>query len=467
MAGASIMKQTTATTWSVIILTSIMTFTPGTSTASMDADGAGAPPRPENYASYSLYIQALFNHQKMQSKDKGATIEKSCRKKNANDPNEPGKTNACQPPSAAEAGAGAPGDTQYESLEDAISKRSADLRPDHINTSTHQRSTFRSFPLSPIPAQDLSQTGVSGLLGFFNSRIFQDQTSARADQQLNSNNSPSINNDPRVSNEIASLLYAQIIGETITMGGNVVLRDGNGHVEVTGKVVGTGLQLQLSSNVRTGLYIVDRDGYPGSRFDQAGAVVVNSLGISIPNMLINIQGINRTSSNPELIGIQVNSPSAITVDLSGTTIGAADAVRDGSKIGAATNFLSIGPHSALTISPGMSLNATLSRPDGMVTPLVTINGNLGDINLQNISLLDNGMSAFQIGNLGINGIALVDTRIYIDGQRIVIDAGTGINNASVSMEQLSFGDAINTTMLGDLYVSHINLVNARMSVEAH
>lgn len=449
------------------MLASIMGVISSTSMASMDSDGAGEAPRPESYASYSLYIQALFNYQKMQGTEKTAASGKPCKNKNDNGPNGPEKVNTCQPESASKIITGEPADNQYESLEDAISKRSPDIRPEYTDTSTHPRSTFSSFPLNPITAQDLRKTSGSGLLGFFNSVVLQSMVNASVDQQLNHDNRPTTNADPRVSNDIASMLYTQIITETLAMGGIIVLRDGSGYVNVASSVVGTGLQLQLSSNVRSGIDFVDRDGYPGSSFNQAGAVVVNSVGINVPNMLVNIQGSNLTSSNPDLIGIQVNSPSAITVDLSGTTVGAADAVRDGSKIGAASTFLSFGPQSVLTISPGMSLKTAISHPNGTTTAFATLNGNIGSIDLQDISLLDNGASVFHIGSLGMDGIQLVNTQIFIDGQKIIIDAGTGINNASLSLERLSLGDGINASMLGDLYVSHINVVNARLSVEAH
>jgi hypothetical protein len=458
------MKQTTTAAWSTIILASVMAIASGTSTASMDPDGASEAPRPESYTNYSLYIQALFNYQKMQDKEKSSDSGKPCLDKKTN---QSGKQNPCLPKAASLIGTDETGNNQYESIEDAISKGVVDTRPTDISTSTRPRSTFSSFPLNPITASDLSQSGVSGLLGFFNSMVFQAQTRASANQQLNYDNRPVTNADPRISSDIGSMLYTQVVTETLAMGGNVVLRDGSGHVNVASAIVGTGLQLQLSSDVRTGIDIVDRDGYPGSSFDQAGAVVINSLGINVSNMLINIQGINRTSSNPDLIGIQANSPSAITVDLSGTTVGAADALRDGSKIGAATTFLSFGPQSVLTISPGMSLKTTISRPNGLTTPLATLNGNIDSISLHDISLLDNGASFFHIGSLGIEGIQLVNTKIYIDGQKLIIDAGTGINNASLSMERLSFGDTMSSGMLGDLYVSHINVVNSRITIEAH
>ncbi|MDI1302492.1 MAG: hypothetical protein PSX71_11340 [bacterium] len=458
------MKQTTTAAWSAIILASVMAIASSTSTASMDTDGASEAPRPESYTNYSLYIQALFNYQKMQGKEKSTDSGKPCLDKKTN---QSGKQDPCQPKAVSLIGADEPGNNQYKSLEDAISRGVADTRTDDLSTSTRPRSTFSSFPLNPITANDLSQAGVSGLLGLFKSLVLQDQTSASANQQLNYDNKPVTNADPRISNDIASMLYTQVVTETLAMGGNVVLKDGSGHVDVIAKIAGTGLQLQLSSNVRTGLYIVDQDGYPGSSFDQAGAVVVNSLGISVPDMTINIQGVHRSSSTSDLIEMQISSPAAITVDLSGTTIGVADAVRDGSKIGLATNFLRFGPHSVLSIAPGMTMNTMLSRPDGTTTPLVTLNGNIGSIKLQDISLLDNGLSVFNIGSLGIDGIQLVNTRVYIDGQRIIVDAGTGINNASISLERLSLGDGMSSTMLGDIYVSHINVVNNRMTVEAH
>lgn len=449
------------------MLASVMAGISSTGMASMDSDGANAAPRPESYASYSLYIQALFNYQKTQDKEKSAARKKSCPPKGSDEPNGLINKDECMEQGASANDIDHADNNQHESLEDAISKSTPDISRDYASNSIRPRSTFSSFPLNPITAQDLSKTGVSGLLGFFNSLVLQSQTSTAAETQSNNNNGSPTNIDPRISNDINSLLYTQIVGETLAMGGNLVLRDGSGHVDVTGKIVGTGLQLELSSHVRTGLYIVDRDGYPGSYFDKAGAVVVNSMGIDIPNMLVNIQGVNNTGNNADLIKAQLYSSAAITVDLSGTTIGAADAVRDGSKIGIATDFIRFGPDSVMTIAPGMSMNTTLSRPNGTTTPFITLNGNIGTISLKDISLMDNGASVFNIGMLSVTGIQLVNAQVFIDGQKIIVDAGTGIKNASISLERLSFGDTLNATLLGDLYVNHINVVNTRMTVEAH
>jgi len=439
-------------------LASLMVATSSTSVASSSSNTGGEAPRPESYSSYFLYIQALFDYQKARNSAQSSATDKLCRSEN----DALAKKNTCQQRATittTESNA-----AQYESIEDAINNKANN--PINLEGNTRSRSTFSSFPLNPITAQDLSQTGVDGLLGLFNNLALEQQTKASADRQINDYNDPSTSIGTGISNEIASALYTQVVNETLAMGGNIILRDGSGHAEVMGRVAGTGLQLQLSSSVRTGLYIVDRDGYPGSAFYKAGAVTVSSLGINVPNMLINIQGVNRTSSNPDLVGIQINSPEAITVDMSGTTIGAAYALADGSKIGPATNFLSFGPRSVLTIAPGMTMNTAISRPNGTITPFVTLNGNLGKISLQEISLIDNGGSAFNIGMLGIDGISFINTKIYIDDQRIILDAGTGIKNASVSIERMSLGNTVNTTSLGDLYVNHINL-NAQMTIEAH
>lgn len=445
---------------------SLMAATPHISIASMDPAPSSEAPRPENYANYSLYIQALFTYQKMQNKEAGAA-SKPCKIASEEGTIEIAKSDACQTKTLTNTGEA--GTASQESLEEAASKRQTESYQTYISTSRSPRSTFSSFPLNPITSQDLSLTGVGGLLGLFNSLVTEKQTTDSANNQLSLNNRPVTitDSDSRNSNDFYSLLYTQAGVETLLMNNKIVLQDGSGYVEVTTKIAGSGLELHLNSNVRTGLHIVDRDGYPGSYFDGAGAVVVDSLGISIPSLYVNIQGTNRASNNPDLILAQIRSPEAITIDLSGTRIGVADALRDGSKIGTPTSFMSFGPQSVMTIAPGMSMNTVLSRPNGLVTPLTTLNGSIGTISLQDVSLLENGTSALNIGVLGIDGIQLVNTKIFIVDKKIIIDAGTGINNGSMWMERVSFGDIPTSTMLGDFYISHINLVNARMTVEAH
>lgn len=462
------MKQTRTALWRAIILASMMMASPGTSIASTAIGSTKEAPRPENYASYSLYIQALFDYQKAQSKEADTAAEKLCTEATGDEHRDALKKNICQVKAVTINNSGEPGNEPYESLEEAISKNPAIANLTDSSNSASARSTFRSFPLNPIAAQDMSQMGVAGLLGLFNSLVLQSQTNASANQQINSITTPSTNIDPTVSNDLYSLLFTQIIDETLAMGGNIVLRDGRADTDLSATIVGNGLQLQVSSDVRTGFYIVDRDGHPENGFAGAGALVVNSLGINVDNLLVNIQGVNRNSANPDLLGIQVNSPNAITIDLSGTTIGVADALRDGSQIGTPTNFLSFGPNSVLTIAPGMSLHTALTRPNGTTTPLLTLNGNIGSISLRDISILDNDDGgALRIGRLGIDGIQLVNTQIFIDGQKIIIDAGTGIRNASLILDRVAIGDSINGSMIGNFALRNINLVSTRMSIEPH
>jgi hypothetical protein len=168
-----------------------------------------------------------------------------------------------------------------------------------------------------------------------------------------------------------------------------------------------------------------------------------------------------------VINTQIYSPNAVTVNLSGTHVGAADALADGSDIGNTTNFLSFGANSVLTVAPGMSMVVTLGRPSGLQTPLITLNGTVGTVSLADISLIDGANTILHLGQVGMTGLNLVNTQIFIDQNKVLIDLGSGMKNVGLALERVSLGNDPVNGSLGDFYVSHMNINHLAISVQPH
>lgn len=251
------------------------------------------------------------------------------------------------------------------------------------------------------------------------------------------------------------------------LAGFTFLADGYSVVSSSTTVEGNSLAISLSSETHTSIYIVDRDGLPGTNYDAAGALSIQHLSILVPRLNLTLQGV-RTSGSDDLFRINAVSPQPIYVDLSNTRIGAADAAADGSRIGTPTDFLTFGPQSILTIGAGTTVNALIGKPDGLQTPFITMNGRIGDIGLQDISLLDNNSGGrIHIGKLGLYNLQLENARIFLDNQKVVVDTGNSFSNMSIAIERVYFGSEPSRGFVGDFYVSTGHLNNIRMTAEPH
>lgn len=230
-----------------------------------------------------------------------------------------------------------------------------------------------------------------------------------------------------------------------------------------------GLHLDLTSEIYTSLSVVDRDGLPGSAWAGAGALTLDHMAVLIPYMSVDIQGVNADfGRDNSLLRIDAYSPGEITVDFAGTSIGVAAATRDGSWIGPSKTFLQFGPDSRLTVANGTRVRVDLGAPDGMKSAFVTLNGNIGDISLGDIRLLDNqGGGQLRIGRFAISGLDLVDTRIFVEDNRVTVDLGRGMSNVGIDMERIWLGNETEGNFVGDFYARGARLTDLRLVAQPH
>lgn len=454
------MKLTTITAWRVIALASMIAVS-SNGMAALNSDNTA--PRQEDYANYSQYIQALFHSWKMQE-DKAKSNNSSTSCSNEKTEQEGSQSNSCVNDTSLTAKMDIPGSDQYESLEDALDKRATDIRPEYNNKDI-PRTSFNTFPLNPISSLDLEGVTAGDLLGVFNQLIYKNQTSNSADDQLASNNRPANDSSQKLYNDITSELYADIFAAVEAFGGLLSLDNITGKVDLDLDIINGGLKVTLNADVRLGLHIVDRDGIPGTAFSPAGAIDLDSMGLKISNLSAELKASSSASSN--IIEIKAYTPDAIIVDLSNTKIGVADALADGSNIGSVTPVFSFGPNSLITIGPGVSLTTLLTPPDGLRSPLLTINGVVGTISLTDLSLIDQGASVFHIGKVRFDGLKLVNTKVYFDGPKMTLDLGTGITDASLAIERVSIGYDPQLASIGDFYVNNIRVISSRITMQPH
>lgn len=409
---------------------------------------ADTRPAPEDFPSYTLYLQALFNYQRGHAYQKAA-------------------------PALAES-------KPAESLDDAIAN--AGNNPGYVDTSAHPRSTFKSFNLAQIPTQDMSQNNIENALGLYNDHSLQQPPGTTA--RLRADNDISLTPDVEMR-LISDAYYAAWQTDSDlaqnTFSGRIGLPEGEAYASASVKKSTQGdhgLDLTLSSKVRTNLYIVDQDGIPGSHYAGAGALAIQPLSLEFQDISSHITVIEDQYNN-DFISIQAGTPNAIILDLSGSRFGAADAkngtgslVLSQSQIGRINYFAEFGPNSLLTIAPGMKMDIKIGHPDGMTKPLATVTGSINNITLGGIRLLaqDTGNqdtnSALQIGSIGISDLD-INLRLFIDNSTVVIDMGPSKRDMSLSLERIALGPNTTTSVVGDLYVSRVGISNARISIAAH
>ncbi len=414
--------------------------------------GPDARPRPEDYPSYSLYLQALFDYQRAQHPAAAKTVA---------------------PVQEAPA---AP-----ESLEDAIAN--AGHNPGYIDTSAHPRSTFKSFALTQIPSQDMSQNGVADSLGIFGDHELDQppRTTARLRPDNDLYLIPDV--DLRLLGDTQDIMWQELAETSEGIFGGYIELPENGWAYANASVSKStqgdhGIDMTLSSRVRSNVYILDRDGMPGTPFDNPGVVAIRPLSLTISGMHSHITTF-RDQHKDDLIAISTSTQNPLLIDLSGSRFGTAATTDHASKIapdrsnvGPASYFAAFGDNAMLTIAGGTQLDIKVSHPDGLRKPLATVNGKVPTMSLGNFRLIDqyeNGEEKvnLSIGKTKISGLDIANLRLYLNKATIVIDLGTGVRDMSLGMEQVAIGNNTESSVLGDLYIDHVGINNSRISIAAH
>lgn len=449
---------------------------------------AAERPRPEAFPDYAKYIQALFDYdraleQEARSKkkdDSGSAASKLCRddgggggddkKKNSCEGKEllvenPIPEEAEHPESTA---VGQPDPTQtnlpIEDLDEAIARAQVRM-PELKDDLAAPRSTFSSFPLAEVGAMDLSQSGVSGLLGLFNLNSGSLQGQPPTTISLRPGSSYSLDPDGEERVTVGDLIFNLTQLDNLLLG---LTASGNTVTSFSSEATANGDSIDIamsSSTLISPLYIVDRDGTDVPTRREAGAIAIDRLGIIIPRLEVNIRGVKSTS-NDSLLQIGAYLPYGVTVDFANTHIGAADANVEGTQIGPPTDFLVFGPQSQLTVAGGTRVTMELGVPD-YNTPLLTLNGRIGEIALTDMSLLSRGYSAISIGRITLRNINLVNTRVYVEEDKFTLEAGTGLTNVELGVERVYLGSALQGGYVGDFYMKETRVHNLRMTAAPH
>lgn len=453
----------------------------------------GPRPRPEDFPDYARYIEAAVDYERALDKpveasdSKDSSASKLCRDDSGG--GKEGKTkkkNSCEgkylmvkdhldeetPHKKSPAALNPPAEEPSESLEAQISRATfSAFGPDQGSTSA---SPTAGLSLTEIPADDLRNSGVDGLLGLFDN-IRMNSLASGARQGIGSASGTGtgtrslLDDDGSLRLTMDNMLLSLDAIDTSFFGGLLTFGDGYSVVSATVRTNGNSLNIGLTAQVYTPVYIVDRDGTPGTEWRNAGATTIDHLAIVIPYLDINIQGVTASTQDNSLLQIDTYSPQAITVDLAGTGIGVAGASADGSRIGTSTNFLQFGPQSMLTVAAGTRVTARLSRPTTASTPFITLNGHVGDITLDDISLVDPvAGGSLRIGRTAVRGINLVDTTIFVDpnASRLTVDVGRGLTDVDIDMERVEFGNS-GRYVLGDFYVRNARVNELRFSATPH
>lgn len=336
-------------------------------------------------------------------------------------------------------------------------------------------STRQSLSLQEISSDEMASAGVGGLLGLIANARIQALSSTAAPlgtwgQAATGTTSVEVDRDGSVRLSLDDVVLAldnlniELVSSLVSFGDGYAIIDSTTSINPNGS-----LHLEVSSQVYTSLTAIDRDGLPGSQWARAGAITVDRMAISIPQLEVDIQGYNPGfTGNDNLLSINTYSPGEITVDMANSLIGVAPASSDGGSIGASTPILRFGPNGGITVAAGTRVNAVLARPDGLRTAFVTLNGRVGDISVRDLRVLDTvGGGDIRIGRLNVRDLNLVNTRLFVQNQTFTVDVGRGIENVAIDVERLYLGNDIAGAVVGDFYASGGRINELRFSVRAH
>lgn len=448
----------------------------------------GQPPRPEDFPDYARYIEASINYQRSlgqaepEKPKESGDASKLCRDDGGDSKDK--KKNSCEgkyltvekqlPDDARQPSSKAkdePTEPSYENLEDAISRAAFD--PAGVSGDVMMGHRPQGLP-EELSSGDLSSTGVAGLLGLLNDASASTLLGAVAPTGRFGRSGASGTPSPLDEASALKISLDEITRELTQLDQSFLgtlfsFGDGYAMVQATTTInENGGIHMDLQSQVHTAVYIVDRDGVPGTEWSGAGAATIDHLDVLIPHLSVDIQAVRGTTQDNSLLGIDAYSPEPITVNLANTRIGAAAATADGSWIGESTSFLEFGPQSVLTVNAGTRVSVSLGQPDGLKQAFVTLNGTVGDISIGDISLVDHqGGGMLHLGKVSLSGINLVNTRVMLDNNSVVVDLGRGFTNLGVGIERVFLGSPSEGAYIGDFYMQNARINELRFSATPH
>lgn len=373
-------------------------------------------------------------------------------------------------------------------LEQAIAQARDGLNPHYVDNSG-MRTTFNSFPMQPVDPNDLAQVSLvdalSGLL------VTERDAKIRLNIDSSKLTDPLALTDARLTSDSLALdldsieAQQQLLNNILPFaGGNFIWSvDGGNYysnVYVQSAYIGDrGVSLALSTEASVRAAIVDSDGWSraaGNQFSpSAGAMVIDPLNIKTDTIVAKLFALDDGAGNTSILA-SLESLGDITINLSDTNIGVASATRSGNtwELGSASNFLSFGPNSILTIRLDEPMETIFSNPDND-TPLLRINGSIPQLTLSDVALVDSSSKqGIHFGRVTVRNLKMVDTSVYFENDAIRVDMGKGTSNLRMDIERIVLGgtmlDRANGSLppaLGDteLYVATPD--NMQITLRAH
>lgn len=476
---------------------------------SSGAHAAVERPQLKNYSSYTDFLRAVVDYTTRTSDSPSAT-EQECRDNEAAaDGQSSSKQDLCQSKTTRKDDILPAGDIQdglvqddldsdlsadaalnesttSDSLEQAIALTRDGLNPVYQDPG-NARTTFRSFPMSPIDSTALAEVAqidvLTGLL------MTTRANTIRLDIDPSQLTDPRTVVDSRLVSDAISLNMASLTPDQLVLDNiagfetnNIVwATEGNYYTYVSASPSYTsdgGIRLELSSSARVRMAMVDRDGRPtntSASIPYAGALVVDPLSITTSNIAATLHAVDDGGSTGILATLDVGD--GIDIDLSNTQIGVARATRNNSggwNLGKVSNFLYFGNDSHVSINMDEPMEIMLSNPEDTSTdPLVTINGSINNLSLSNVSLMDNNSGGgIHIGRVSISEIAMVNTRVYINDDTIRLDLSDSLANLHMTIESIVLGGPLNDAAdrppaIGDMEVRVTRIDNLQISLQPH
>lgn len=351
-----------------------------------------------------------------------------------------------------------------DTLEQAIALARDGLNPSYIDPAS-TRTTFRSFPMQPIEADDLaSVTFIDALSGLL---------VTTRDSKIRLSIDPSTMTDPLalvdsrlLSDDLSfnfdSIAFQQLLLDNVApfFGGDFVWTTGGTYYSIVNAspsfIDGNGVALEFSTQARVRAAIVDGDGWISSsnpNAPTAGALVMDPLNITTGTISAKLWAIQDPTGN-SAIRTLLESDDDIVVDLSNSAIGLASATRNGKSwdIGPVSNFMAFGNDSILSIRLDGAMETILANPDEATnTPLIRINGSISRLSLSNIALLDgSSKQGIHIGRYTISNLAMVNTSVFFEDDAIRVDLGKGADNLHIAMERIVLGGTLSDLANGTL-----------------
>lgn len=470
---------------------------------------AESAPKPEDYADYNKYLDAMFRFKKQQM---SSSQIHTCEDQNKKENQEKKAQDFCKQPEdntefnalleAADKDGKATTSNEHSEAASNTSEAPPDsprFNPDGTeNLNYHIGKIKRSLNaeidstdlsnsvggLNPLTAQALDQERITG--GIVSSAIpfwilnnqamnnLVDVSQIKMQLSDTEQNSLLFNQNQKISVDSLLNLFSKITAsQTVDFG------YGTGTFSSTSSYTAEGgLSTSVNADVVANLYMVDQDGLPG-RLANAGAFMIDQVGIRIQGMNVNLHGDTSIVNNGRLV-VKAQSSNPVEIDLSNTKIGVASVAADAPRstwvarkyIGEPLYFVRFGANSKLTL-PSVDVLAVLTSDISPTTPFLTLNGQIGTISLNDIDISTNstktafGTNGIRISRFTLSGLSLVNTKAYINNDKITLDMGTGLSNVGIALRGVTIGEFSSAKPIGDIVIDHINVNSGSVTLSSH